>query len=153
MMNNDPVRIGLLFSENGVTCELESSQLYGALFAIHEINAQGGLDGRELVGVRYDPQSDNANYKRLVERLIIEDKVNVIFGGYMSSSRKAMLPIIEKYNKLLVYPEQYEGFEFSNNVVYTGAAPNQNIVQLADYMANQFGHRIYMVGSRYNYPY
>lgn len=153
MMNKDPVRIGLLFSENGVTSELESSQLYGALFAIHEINAQGGLCGRELVGVRYDPQSDNTNYKRLVERLITEDKVNVIFGGYMSSSRKAMLPIIEKYNKLLVYPEQYEGFEFSNNVVYTGAAPNQNIVQLADYMANQFGHRIYMVGSRYNYPY
>jgi branched-chain amino acid transport system substrate-binding protein len=152
-MNNDPVRIGLLFSENGVTCELESSQLYGALFAIHEINAQGGLGGRELVGVRYDPQSDNTNYKRLVERLIIEDKVNVIFGGYMSSSRKAMLPIIEKYNKLLIYPEQYEGFEFSNNVVYTGAAPNQNIVQLADYMVSRFGRRIYMVGSRYNYPY
>lgn len=152
-MNNDPVRIGLLFSETGVTSELESSQLYGALFAVHEINAQGGLCGRELIGVRYDPQSDNTNYKRLVERLITEDKVNVIFGGYMSSSRKAMLPVIEKYNKLLIYPEQYEGFEFSNNVVYTGAAPNQNIVQLADYMVSRFGRRIYMVGSRYNYPY
>lgn len=152
-MNKDPVRIGLLFSELGVTSELESSQLYGALFAIQEINAQGGLDGRELVGIRYDPHSDNTNYKRLVERLITEDKVNVIFGGYMSSSRKAMLPIVEKYNKLLFYPEQYEGFEFSNNVVYTGAAPNQNIVQLADYMVSRFGNRIYMIGSRYNYPY
>lgn len=152
-MNNDPVRIGLLFSETGVTSELESSQLYGALFAIHEINSLGGLGGRELVGIRYDPQSDNSNYKRLAERLITEDQVNVIFGGYMSSSRKAMLPIIERYNKLLIYPEQYEGFEFSNNVVYTGAAPNQNIVQLADYMVSRFGHRIYMVGSRYNYPY
>jgi branched-chain amino acid transport system substrate-binding protein len=152
-MNKDPVRIGLLFSETGVTSELESSQLYGALFAIQEINARGGLEGRELVGVRYDPHSDNTSYKRLIERLITEDKVNVIFGGYMSSSRKAMLPIVEKYNKLLFYPEQYEGFEFSNNVVYTGAAPNQNIVQLADYMVSRFGHRIYMVGSRYNYPY
>jgi hypothetical protein len=64
-----------------------------------------------------------------------------------------VIPVIEKWNKLLFYPTLYEGFEFSNNVIYTGAAPNQNSVQLAEYMTTQFGARVYLVGSDYIYPY
>lgn len=91
-------------------------------------------------------------YAALAERLIVSDKINVIFGCYMSSSRKAVLPVVEKWNRLLFYPTIYEGFEFSNNVIYTGAAPNQNSVQLADFMTMNFGSRVYMVGSNYIYP-
>jgi branched-chain amino acid transport system substrate-binding protein len=77
----------------------------------------------------------------------------VLFGCYMSSSRKAVLPVVEKWNKLLFYPTLYEGFEFSNNIIYTGAAPNQNSVQLAEFMTTNFGARVYLVGSDYIYPY
>ena len=122
MKASDPIKIGLLFSKQGVTSQLESSQLYGALFAIDEINGLGGIAGREIIPTHYDPQSDNARYKVTLERLIIEDQVNLVFGGYTSSSRKAMLPIIEKHNKLLFYPQQYEGFEFSENIIYTQCA-------------------------------
>ena len=89
----------------------------------------------------------------LAERLITQDRVNVIFGCYMSSSRKAVIPIVEKWNRLLFYPTLYEGFEFSGNVIYTGAAPNQNSVQLADFMTSNFGARVYLIGSDYIYPY
>lgn len=153
MKSSDPIKIGLLFSKQGVTSQLESSQLYGALFAIDEINGLGGVQGREIISTHYDPQSDNARYKVLLERLIIEDHINLIFGGYTSSSRKVMLPIIEKHNKLLFYPQQYEGFEFSENIIYTGAAPNQNLVQLEKFMTLKFGARVYMIGSHYIYPY
>lgn len=153
MSNQDPLRVGLLFSKSGVTSQQESSQLYGALFAIDEINGLGGVAGRELVPVHYDPQSDNSRYKLALERLILEDGINVIVGGYMSSSRKAMLPVVERHDKLLFYPQQYEGFEFSENIIYTGAAPNQNILQLAKYIVPEFGARVYMIGSRYVYPY
>lgn len=129
------------------------SQSEGTVLAIEEINAAGGVDGRELVPVRYDAQSSPAVYATLAERLIVEDKVNVILGCYMSSSRKAVLPIIEKWNKLLFYPTLYEGFEFSENIIYTGAAPNQNSVQLAEFMTSNFGARVYLVGSDYIYPY
>jgi branched-chain amino acid transport system substrate-binding protein len=111
------------------------------------------VQGREIVSTHYDPQSDNSRYKVLLERLITEDKINLVFGGYTSSSRKAMLPIIEKHNKLLFYPQQYEGFEFSENIIYTGAAPNQNLVQLEKFMTTKFGARVYMIGSNYIYPY
>jgi branched-chain amino acid transport system substrate-binding protein len=153
MNQKDPAKVGLLFSKAGITSKLESSQLYGALFAIDQINERGGLDGRELTPVHYDPESEPVRYKILLEKLITEDRVNVIFGGYTSTSRKAMLRVAEKHNKLLFYPQQYEGFEFSDNIIYTGAAPNQNSVQLADFMTSKFGARIYMVGSRYIYPY
>lgn len=153
MKSSDPIKIGLLFSKQGVTSQLESSQLYGALFAIDEINGLGGIQGREIISTHYDPQSDNARYKVMLERLIIEDHINLVFGGYTSSSRKAMLPIIEKHNKLLFYPQQYEGFEFSENIIYTGAAPNQNLVQLEKFITAKFGARVYMIGSNYIYPY
>jgi branched-chain amino acid transport system substrate-binding protein len=153
MKASDPIKIGLLFSKQGVTSQLESSQLYGSLFAIDEINGLGGIQGREIIPTHYDPQSDDARYKVMLERLIIEDQINLVFGGYTSSSRKAMLPIIEKHNKLLFYPQQYEGFEFSENIIYTGAAPNQNLVQLEKFMTGNFGARVYMIGSNYIYPF
>jgi branched-chain amino acid transport system substrate-binding protein len=151
--NKDPIRIGVLFSETGATSTIGRSQMQGTLLAIDEINQAGGVEGREIVPVRYDAQSSPAVYAAYTERLLLQDKVNVIFGCYMSSSRKAVLPIVEKWNKLLFYPTLYEGFEFSNNIIYTGAAPNQNSVQLAEFMTANFGSSVYLIGSNYIYPY
>ena len=153
MADKDPIRVGILYSETGVTSTIGLSQLQGALLAIQEINEAGGVDGREIVPVRHDPQSTPARYAELAEHLIVHDRVNVIFGCYMSSSRKAVIPVIEKWNKLLFYPTLYEGFEYSGNVIYTGAAPNQNSVQLAEFMTSNFGARVYLIGSDYIYPY
>jgi branched-chain amino acid transport system substrate-binding protein len=151
--NTDPIKIGVLFSKTGVTSTIGNSQLQGTLLAIDEINEAGGVGGREIMPVIYDPESDPLLYAVLAEKLISQDKVNVIFGCYMSSSRKNVIPVVEKWNKLLFYPTLYEGFEYSNNVIYTGAAPNQNSVQLAEFMTSNFGARVYLVGSDYIYPY
>jgi branched-chain amino acid transport system substrate-binding protein len=153
MVDRDPVRVGVLFSHTGVTSTIGLSQLHGALLAIDEINEAGGINGRELVPVQYDAQSNPQRYAQLAEQLILQDKVNVIFGCYMSSSRKSVIPVIEKWNRLLFYPTLYEGFEYSANVIYTGAAPNQNSVQLAEFMTANFGARVYLIGSDYIYPY
>jgi len=153
MTSTTPVKIGFLFSKSGVTAEMERSQWQGATLALEEINQQGGLDGRELVAIEGDPRSDPMQFRLLAEQLIRAEGVNVIVGGYTSSTRKAMLPVVEKYNKLLIYPQQYEGFEFSENIIYGGAAPNQNGAQLADFMSNKYGARVYMIGSSYIYPY
>jgi branched-chain amino acid transport system substrate-binding protein len=76
----------------------------------------------------------------------------VIFGCYMSSSRKEVLPIVERRNALLFYPTLYEGFEYSPNVMYGGATPNQNSVPLGNHLMECYGRRIYFVGSDYIYP-
>lgn len=148
----EPWKIGVLFSQSGVTAIIEKSQLNGTLLAIHEINSRGGVLGKELIPVIYDPASEPKRYGELAERLLIDDNVNVIFGCYMSSSRKEVLPVIERRNGLLFYPTLYEGFEYSANVIYGGAAPNQNSVPLASYLMENYGNRFYFIGSDYIYP-
>ncbi len=151
--SQDPIRVGVLFSQTGVTSVIESSQRQATLLATEEINQAGGIDGCPLELVAYDPQSRPARYHALAEKMILEDRVRIIVGCYMSSSRKAVIPVVERWNALLLYPTLYEGFEYSRNVFYTGAAPNQNSVQLADFMLRRFGSRVFMVGSDYIYPY
>src|SRR6185312_6984367 len=112
--------VGALFSQSGVMAVIEETQLRATLLAIDEINQTGGVNGLELVPVVYDPESDAQNYALCAKRLMIEDSINMIFGCYTSSSRKAVLPVVERLNGLLWYPTLYEGFEFSSNVIYTG---------------------------------
>lgn len=151
--SNKPFKVGVLYSETGVTSAIETSQQMATILAIEQINKSGGINGTPLEAVKYDPASSPSHYEALASRLILDDGVRVIFGCYMSSTRKAVIPIVEKWNALLMYPTLYEGFEYSSNVIYTGAAPNQNSIQLAEYMLKNYGSRVFMVGSNYIYPY
>src|ERR1700733_12125793 len=124
---------------------IEDAQVPAPLLAGDEINQAGGVNGRELAPLIYDPQSDAQAYGQYAKRLMIDDGVTMIFGCYTSSSRKAVLPVVERLNGLLWYTSLYEGFEFSPNVIYTGAAPNQNSVALCSYLAETFGKRVFFV--------
>jgi urea transport system substrate-binding protein len=151
-MTNDAWRVGVLFSRSGVTEITETEHFLGTALAIDEINAAGGVLGKPIVAVAYDPGGDNAAYRNLAQRLLTHDDVNIIFGASMSASRKAVLPIVERHNGLLFYPSIYEGFEYSENVVYTGATLNQNAFALAEYLLKNHGPRIFLIGSDYIYP-
>lgn len=131
---------------------IEETQLRGTLTAIEEINDLGGINGRPLEPVMYDPGSEASAFGRCAKRLMVEDGITTIFGCYTSSSRKAVLPVVERLNGLLWYPTLYEGFEYSPNVIYTGAAPNQNSVELCAFLMEHYGTRFYFVGSNYVYP-
>ncbi len=145
-------RIGVLYSRSGVSGTTESQHFFGTVLAVEEINALGGVLGRPLEPIAYDPRSDCEEYRRLAARLLLDDEVNVIFGGCTSHCRKAMLPVVERSNSLLWYASVYEGFEYSPNVIYTGAAPNQGSMQLAAYLIQHCGSRIFLVGADYIYP-
>jgi branched-chain amino acid transport system substrate-binding protein len=148
-----PWRVGVLFSQTGVTSAVEQSQLNATLLAIEEINAAGGVLGRMIEPVIYDPASDPKQFRSLAERLFQTDRIRLLFGCYMSSTRKAVLPVVESHRGLLFYPTLYEGFEYSRHCIYTGAAPNQNSLQLARYLLSTYGNRFLLVGSNYIYPY
>lgn len=146
-------RVGVLFSQTGVTSAIEQSQLNATLLAIDEINSGGGVLGRPVEPVITDPASDPKQFRALAERLFQTDRVRLVFGCYMSSTRKAVLPVVESHRGLLFYPTLYEGFEYSRHCIYAGAAPNQNSLQLARYLLSTFGNRFVLVGSNYIYPY
>lgn len=149
---SEPWRVGVIFSKTGFMAVIEETQLRGTLIAIDEINAAGGINGRELEPIVFDPGSESAAFGYCAKRLMIEHGVTTIFGCYTSSSRKAVLPVVERLNGLLWYPTLYEGFEFSQNIIYTGAAPNQNSVTLCRFLMENYGSRFYFVGSDYVYP-
>jgi branched-chain amino acid transport system substrate-binding protein len=148
-----PWRVGVLFSQTGVTSAIEQSQLNATLLAIEEINSGGGVLDRMVEPVIYDPASDPKQFRALAERLFQVDRIRLLFGCYMSSTRKAVLPVVEGHRGLLFYPTLYEGFEYSRHCIYTGAAPNQNSLQLAKFLLATYGNRFLLVGSNYVYPY
>ena len=149
---SSPWRVGVLFAQTGCTSDIETTQLDGTLLAIEEINAAGGVNGREIQPIVYDPGSGTIPYAYLAKKLLAEDGVTSIFGCYTSASRKAILPVVERLNGLLWYPTPYEGFEYSPNVIYTGAAPNQNSIALCRFLVETYGPRFYLIGSDYVYP-
>jgi branched-chain amino acid transport system substrate-binding protein len=150
---DDPIKIGVLYSTTGVTSTVEETQQRAVIMAAEEVNRDGGVLGREIELVCVNPESNPRRYAGLAEQLILEHDVRLLFGCYMSSTRKAVIPIVERHNALLFYATPYEGFEYSRNVIYAGAAPNQNSLPLAGFMLSNFGSRVWMVGSDYICPY
>lgn len=146
------IKVGVLFSLTGTTAIIETSLNHATLLAIEQINQAGGVNGRKLVPVVEDPESDPATFAQKARKLILSDRVVSVFGSYTSASRKAVLPVFEKYKNLYWYPTLYEGRECSENVVYTGAVPNQQQKNYIPWLVKNFGKRFYLIGSNYIYP-
>ncbi len=123
------------------------------LLAIKEINAKGGVMGKQIEPVIEDGASDWPTFAEKAKKLIEQDKVAVVFGCWTSASRKAVLPVFEGLNGLLFYPVQYEGLEQSPNIFYTGAEPTQQIIPGVEFLVNKLGAKnIYLLGSDYVFP-
>lgn len=146
------IKVGVLHSLSGTMSISEVDVKNATLLAIDEINKAGGLLGKQIEPVVEDGASDWPTFTEKSNKLIEKDKVNVVFGCWTSSSRKAVLPVFEQKNSLLFYPVQYEGMEASKNVVYTGAAPNQQIIPAVDWMIKQGKKKFFLVGSDYVFP-
>jgi urea transport system substrate-binding protein len=148
-----PVKVGVLHSRTGTMAISERPVIDATLLAIEEINEKGGVLGRPVEAVIEDGQSDNAAFAAKAEKLITQDKVCTVFGCWTSASRKTVLPIFEKHDHLLFYPVQSEGLEQSPNIVYTGAAPNQQIIPAFKWCLTFLGMRkVFLVGSDYVFP-
>lgn len=146
------VKVGLLHSLTGSMAISEVSVRDAELLAIEEINAAGGVLGKEIVYVEEDGASEPSTFATKAEKLIVDEEVATVFGCWTSSSRKAVKQIFEDYNSLLWYPVQYEGMESSPNIMYTGAAPNQQIVPAIEYLAEQGYEKFFLIGSDYVFP-
>ncbi|WP_416671794.1 urea ABC transporter substrate-binding protein [Egbenema bharatensis] len=150
--SGDVIRVGVLHSLSGTMAISEQSVVDSTLLAIDEINANGGLLGKQIQPIVEDGASDWPTFAEKARKLIDEDQVVVIFGCWTSASRKAVLPVFEEKNHMLFYPVQYEGQECSRNIFYTGAAPNQQIEPAVEWLLENKGTDFYLVGSDYVFP-
>ena len=146
------VKIGFLNSLSGTMAISEKTVFDSLTLAAEQINAAGGVAGKQLAVVSEDGASEPTVFAEKAGKLISSDCVAAVFGGWTSSSRKAMLPVFEGANALLFYPVQYEGLESSPNIFYTGATTNQQIVPALDYLKEKGVKSLFLVGSDYVFP-
>jgi branched-chain amino acid transport system substrate-binding protein len=146
-----PLKVGVLEDHSGDIAIFTMPKVHGAHLAVDEINAAGGILGRKVEIVEYDPQFDNAKFQEFARRLIEKDKVEVIFGAATSASREAIRPIIDKDNALLFYAQQYEGGVCDGNVIGTGGLPEQQFSTLIPYMMEKYGKKVYIIAADYNF--
>src|SRR5262245_712984 len=152
----DKIKVGILHSLTGTMAISEISLRDVELMAIEEINKAGGVLGKQIEAVVEDPQSKFTDvFPEKAKKLLLKDKVAAVFGCWTSVSRKNVLPVFEENNGLLFYPVQYEGNECSKNVVYTGAAPNQQILPAVEWLMSKEGgnkKKFYLLGTDYVFP-
>ncbi|HJZ99276.1 MAG TPA: urea ABC transporter substrate-binding protein [Candidatus Solibacter sp.] len=151
-LGQDTIKVGILHSLSGTMAISETTLKDTVLMMIDEQNKKGGLLGKKLQPVVVDPASNWPLFAEKATQLLEKDKVAVVFGCWTSVSRKSVLPVFEKDNGLLFYPVQYEGEESSKNVIYTGAAPNQQAIPAVDYLMKEGVKRWVLEGTDYVYP-
>jgi urea transport system substrate-binding protein len=147
-----PIRVGVLHSTSGTMALSELPLIDAVQLAVDEINREGGLLGRTLEAIVADGQSNPETFAAEAERLIADEGVSALFGTWTSASRKAVKAVVEEEDHLLFYPLQYEGLEQSDNIVYLGAVPNQQILPAIRWSLFNLGPRFYLVGSDYVFP-
>jgi urea transport system substrate-binding protein len=151
--DGDVIKVGILHSLTGTMAISEKSLRDAELLAIKEINAKGGVLGKQIKAIVEDPQSKFTDvFPEKARKLLLKDNVVAVFGCWTSVSRKNVLPVFEENNGLLFYPVQYEGNECSKNVVYTGAAPNQQIEPAVKWLLEKGYKKFYLLGSDYIFP-
>ncbi len=150
--SGDTIKVGILHSLSGTMAISEVSVKDSEMMAINEINAAGGVLGKQIEPIVEDGASDWPTFAEKARKLIQQDEVATVFGGWTSASRKAMLPVFEELNGLLWYPVQYEGLEASPNIFYTGATTNQQIVPAVTWLLENRGKKFFLLGSDYVFP-
>ena len=149
---DDTVKVGVLHSLSGTMAISETSLRDILLFAFDQINASGGVLGKQIDPVVVDGASNWPLFAEKAKELLEQDKVAVVFGCWTSVSRKSVLPVFEKDNGMLFYPVQYEGEELSKNIFYTAEAVNQQAIPAVDYLLAQGKKKFYLIGTDYVYP-
>lgn len=146
------IRLGILHDRSGPMAISEKPMIEAEKLAIEEINAAGGLLGRRVEAVDADTQSKSDVAAREVERLLAQEQVAAIVGCWTSACRKTVKPIVERHGGLMIYPMAFEGLEISPNIIYVGAAPNQQVLPAVNWCFENLGKRFFLVGSDYIWP-
>ncbi|WP_428492487.1 urea ABC transporter substrate-binding protein [Rhodopila sp.] len=149
--SGEPIKIGLLEDVSGDLALFGLPKLHGSQLAVEEVNAAGGIMGRQIDLIHLDPQGDNARYQEFARRLLQRDKVDVLIGGITSASREAIRPIVDRTKTFYIYTNQYEGGVCDAHMLSNGAVPEQQLSTLLPWMVEKFGKKVYVIAADYNF--
>jgi ABC-type branched-subunit amino acid transport system substrate-binding protein len=152
--DNRPIRVGVITDQTGPLAVMGIANANVAKMVIAEINANGGLLGRELELYLEDSETTDSVGQAKATKLIQEDHVDVILGGIYSSMRQAIKgPAVVDGKKLYIYPEQYEGQECDPLIFCTGPVPAQQVEPLIPWLMQETGaKKFYLPSADYIWP-
>ncbi|MEX0430226.1 urea ABC transporter substrate-binding protein [Spiribacter insolitus] len=149
--DDETIKIGVLEDQSGDFAAATNVKVNAIRLAADEINEAGGIDGQPVELVIYDTQSDNRRYQEFMRRVLQQDEVDVVFAGFSSASREAYRPIVNQFDGLAFYNNQYEGGVCDSNMIVTGAVPEQQFSTLIPWMMEKYGPNVYTIAADYNF--
>ena len=147
----DTLKIGSLLDTSGIFDAYGKPMDMALQLAVDQINAGGGLNGQQVEIVSYDTQSDMALYTQYAQKLVRQDKVDVVHSGILSASREAIRQTLHKANILYFYNVLYEGGVCDRNICIDGVTPAQQVEVLMPAAIKKWGKKIYILAADYNY--
>jgi urea transport system substrate-binding protein len=145
----DPIRVGAIIPFTGIETHNGLSMQYGLEIGADEINAAGGLAGRQVEVLMEDDGGDVGRGVRAAAKLVGQDKVDFINGTLTSSVRTAVFEELKKTQTLFLNPTYYEGLLCDPYYFSSGATPNQGIEPMAVFAVENLGKSFYFVASDY----
>ncbi len=146
-----PIKLGSLLDASGPIGINGSRMIQTTEYAVEQLNAAGGLLGRQIKLINYDTQSSMQLYSQYAQQLVLKDRVDVVQGGITSASREAIRPTLDRYKTLYFYNTQYEGGVCDRNVFCTGTTPAQTVDHVVAYALKTWGKKAYIIAADYNY--
>jgi urea transport system substrate-binding protein len=155
----DPIRIGVLSPVTGAWTVYGQAHSRGFELAVEEINAAGGVLGRPIEMILADYQTDQRLVVEQANRLLRQEKVDLLAGTFSSADRNAAGPVVKAADKILLYPTWYEGQikdyypgVCNPNIFMFGPEPTQQVWPFMEHMVSTYGKKFYMIGSDYAWP-
>jgi branched-chain amino acid transport system substrate-binding protein len=149
-----PIKVGVIADQTGPLSFVGLANANVARMVIGDINAKGGLLGRQLELYLEDSATDDAVAAARATKLVEDDQVDVLFGGIYSSTRQAIKgPAVVEGKTLYIYPEQYEGQESDPLIFCTGPVPAQQVDPFIPWLMRETGARtFYLPSADYIWP-
>jgi urea transport system substrate-binding protein len=141
------IHVGVVYSLTGNRAFKDLSLQQATLMAIDEINKKGGVLGKQIIPLVRDAQSNWETTKEIVQDLITNEKVKIIFGCWAPDTIQ-LKELIEQLQHFLIYPYQYEGLIHSPHIIFVGTSAHQQVVPALHFCRENFGNRFFLVGSQ-----
>ena len=152
-MTSTPIKVGVIAEQTGPLSFMGIADANVAKMVVDDINAAGGLLGRQLQLIVEDGATIDSVAVAKATKLIEHDHIDVLFGGIYSSTRQAIKGPVKKNGKLYIYPEQYEGQEADPLIFCTGPVPAQQLEPLIPWLMKKTGARkFYLPSADYIWP-
>jgi ABC-type branched-subunit amino acid transport system substrate-binding protein len=148
------IKIGVIMDETGPLAPLGTACANTARMVVEDINAAGGLLGRSLDLIVEDSETNDDVAAAKAEKLVRDDRVDVVVGGIYSSTRQAIKRhVVERGKTLYIYPEQYEGQEADPLIFCTGPVPAQQVEPFIPWLMKETGAKtFYLPSADYIWP-